>query len=220
MRLWWALALKARMDIIIKFGLYFLGVITSLLLIPLVEKKKSAVKRKESLGELFVELDDIHIELIDHLKSNFQFLINLRTEGELVKNGKLPVPMPKLINTEVLGELYKASALSLTSPQRLAVKRIPNSINEIMRHTKLSVDSAVNERIYCVQSVKNTVKLSCYLLHEINFLREHRERFIFAKDLNSNNAVLPVLRSLGFNETQITISRIEESQFDDVKVKI
>ena len=214
------LALKASMDTLIKFGLFFLGVITSVLLIPMIEKKKSESQKKESLEELFIELDDIHVELIEHLESSFQFLLNLRTETELAQNGKLPVPMPKNINTDVLGELYKKSALILTSPQRLAIKRIPNSINEIMRHSQLSVDSITNEKIYCIQSIKNTVKLTCRLIHEINFLREHRERFVFAKYLSSNTAVLPVLKSIGYNEVQIAQSRVEESEFNDLKVSI
>ena len=208
------------MDIIIKFGMFFLGIITSLLLIPVTEKKKSDVQRKESIDELFIELEDINFELIEHLESNFQFLFNLRAEEALANEGNIPMPMPKNINTDVLGDLYKKSALLLTSPQRLTIKRIPNRINEIMRHSKQYIDSFNNGEGYSIQSIKNTVKLSCLLVHEINFLREHRERYIIMKDLNSNNAVLPVLKSLGFSENQISISRIEESQFNDVKVKI
>ena len=208
------------MDTLIKFGLFFLGVITSVLLVPMIEKRKSEFQKKESLKELFIELDDIHVELIEHLKSSFQFLLNLRMETELAENGKLPIPMPKNIDTDVLSELYKQSALILTSSQRLAIKRIPNSINEIMRHSQLSVDSITNEKIYCIQSIKNTVKLTCMLIHELNFLREHRERFVFAKDLNSNTAVLPVLKSIGYDEIQIAQSRVEESEFKDFKVSV
>lgn len=208
------------MDTLIKFGLFFLGVITSVLLVPMIEKRKLEFQKKESLKELFIELDDIHVELIEHLKSSFQFLLNLRMETELAENGKLPIPMPKNIDTDVLSELYKQSALILTSSQRLAIKRIPNSINEIMRHSQLSVDSITNEKIYCIQSIKNTVKLTCMLIHELNFLREHRERFVFAKDLNSNTAVLPVLKSIGYDEIQIAQSRVEESEFKDFKVSV
>ncbi|MEQ2356224.1 hypothetical protein [Pseudoalteromonas piscicida] len=208
------------MDTLIKFGLFFLGVITSVLLVPMIEKRKSEFQKKESLKELFIELDDIHVELIEHLKSSFQFLLNLRMKTELAENGKLPIPMPKNIDTDVLSELYKQSALILTSSQRLAIKRIPNSINEIMRHSQLSVDSITNEKIYCIQSIKNTVKLTCMLIHELNFLREHRERFVFAKDLNSNTAVLPVLKSIGYDEIQIAQSRVEESEFKDFKVSV
>lgn len=208
------------MDTLIKFGLFFLGVITSVLLIPTIEKRKSESQKKESLEELFIELDDIQVELIEHLKSSFQFLLNLRIETELAENGKLPVPMPKNIGTDVLSELYKKSALILTSPQRLAIKRIPNSINEVMRHSQLSVDSITKEKIYCSQSIKNTVKLTCMLIHEINSLREHRERFVFTKDLNSNTAVIPVLKSIGYDESQIAQSRVEESEFKDLNVSI
>ncbi len=208
------------MDTLIKFGLFFLGVITSVLLIPTIEKRKSESQKKESLEELFIVLDDIHVELIEHLKSSFQFLLNLRIETELAENGKLPVPMPKNIGTDVLSELYKKSALILTSPQRLAIKRIPNSINEVMRHSQLSVDSITNEKIYCSQSIKNTVKLTCMLIHEINSLREHRERFVFTKDLNSNTAVIPVLKSIGYDESQIAQSRVEESEYKDLNVSI
>ena len=89
-----------------------------------------------------------------------------------------------------------------------------------MRHSQLSVDSITNEKIYCIQSIKNTVKLTCMLIHELNFLREHRERFVFAKDLNSNTAVLPVLKSIGYDEIQIAQSRVEESEFKDFKVSV
>jgi hypothetical protein len=205
------LALNESMGIALKFGFFFLGIITSVFLIPIIEKKKSESQKKEALDELFIELEDIHAELTDHLSSNFQFLLNLRTETELAQLGKVPVPMPQNIDTGVLSELYKKSALLLTSPQRLAIKRIPHSINEIMRHMQLSIDSVTNEKIYCVQSTKNAIKLSCKLAHEINFLREHRERFVFDNDLNSNTAAQPVLISLGFSKEQIEQSRVEET---------
>lgn len=127
--------------------------------------------------------------------------------------------MPSYINTDVLGELYKKSALLLTSPQRLAIKRIPNSIIDIMQHSQISVDSITHEKSYCIQSIKNTIKLSCRLIHEVNFLREHRERFVFAEGLNSNSAVLPVLQSIGYNKDQIAQSRVEESEFNGLKVE-
>ena len=207
------------MDFVVKFGLYFLGVLTSVLLIPTIEKKKAETLRIESLKEVFIELEDIHVELKEDLVANFKFLLNLRSEPELAGAGKIPVPLPKKINSDVLADLYKKSALLLKSPQRLAIKRIPNNLSEIERHSELFVNDFTENSSYCVSSIKNTIKLSCILLHELNFLLEHRERFNFARDLNSNNAAFPVLRSLGFTAEQIAISRIEESDFDNVEVK-
>lgn len=51
------------MDFIVKFGIFFLGVLTSVLLIPTIEKKKAETLRKESLKEVFIELEDIYAEL-------------------------------------------------------------------------------------------------------------------------------------------------------------
>lgn len=207
------------MDVVIKFGLFFLGVLTSVLLIPTIEKKKAATFRKESLKEVFIELEDIHAELAEDLTANFNFLLNLRSEPELAGAGKIPVPKPKRINSDVLADLYKKSALLLTSPQRLAIKRIPSSLSEIEHHSELFLKEITENGSYCISSIKNTIKLSCMLLHKLNFLLEHRERFNFDRDFTSNKAVFPVLRSLGFTAEQISISRIEESGFDSVQVK-
>ncbi|MDR7120325.1 hypothetical protein [Rheinheimera soli] len=207
------------MDFAVKFGLYFLGVLTSVLLIPTIEKKKAETHRKESIKEVFIELEDIHFELAEDLAANFNFLLNLRAEPELAGSGEIPIPMPKKINSEVLADLYKKSALLLTSPQRLEIKRIPSNLSQIEHHSELFLKEFTENGSYCVASMKNTIKLSCFLLHKLNFLLEHRERFNFAKDLTSNKAVFPVLISLGFTAEQIAISRIEESRFDNVKVK-
>ena len=211
--------LRYRMDFVVKFGIFFLGVLTSVLLIPTIEKKKAETLRKESLKEVFIELEDIHVELAEDLAANFKFLLNLRSEPDLAGAGQIPVPMPKRINSGVLVDLYKKSALLLTSQQRLAIKRIPIRLSEIERHSDLYLNEFTENGEYCVSSIKNTIKLSCMLLHELNFLLEHRERFNFARDLNSNKAVFPVLRSLGFTADQIATSRIEESKFDKVEVE-
>lgn len=206
------------MDTIIKFLLFFLGIATSIFLIPIIEKRKSEAQRKESLKQLFIELDDIYDELSTHLRANFYFLLNIRTEEELAQTAEIPVPGTKDINTSVLDELYKKSALLLTSSQRLAIKRIPASVNEVMRHTESSFNSFLNHTEYNIQSTKNVIKLSCVLVHEMNSLREHKERFIFDISINSNTAVLPVLKSLGFTDEEIEKSRIQESRFSNVKV--
>lgn len=205
------------MDFIVKFGIFFLGVLTSVLLIPTIEKKKAETLRKESLKEVFIELEDIYVELAEDLTTNFKFLLNLRSEPDLAGAGQIPVPMLQRINSDVLIDLYKKSALLLTSPQRLAIKRIPSRLSEIEHHSDLYLNELTEKGSYCVSSIKNTIKLSCMLLHELNFLIEHRERFNFARDLNTNKAVFPVLNSLGFTADQIATSRIEESKFDNVK---
>lgn len=207
------------MDFIVKLGIFFLGVLTSVLLIPTIEKRKAETLRKESLKEVFIELEDMYAELAEDLAANFKFLLNLRSEPDLASAGQIPVPMPKRINSDVLVDLYKKSALLLTSPQRLAIKRIPSSLSQIAHHSDLYLNEFTEKGLYCVSSIKNTIKLSCILLHELNFLIEHRERFTFVRDLNSNKAVFPVLSSLGFTADQIATSRIEESKFDNVKVE-
>lgn len=207
------------MDFIVKFGIFFLGVLTSVLLIPTIEKKKAETLRKESLKEVFIELEDIYVELAEDLAANFKFLLNLRAEQSLAGAGLIPVPMPKRINSGVLVDLYKKSALLLTSPQRLAIKRIPSRLSEIERHSDLYLDDFTENGSYCISSIKNTIKLSCMLLHDLNFLLEHRERFNFSREVNSNNVVFPVLSSLGFTADQIATSRIVESKFDNVEVE-
>ncbi len=207
------------MDFIVKFGIFFLGVLTSVLLIPTIEKKKAETLRKESLKEVFIELEDIYAELAEDLAAKFKFLLNLRTEPCLAEAGRIPVPMPKRINSGVLVDLYKKSALLLTSPQRLAIKRIPSRLSEIDRHSDLYLDDFTENGLYCISSIKNTIKLSCMLLHDLNYLLEHRERFNFSREVNSNNVVFPVLSSLGFTADQIATSLIVESKFDNVEVK-
>jgi len=207
-------------DDLIKVGLFLLGAIFSVLLVPFIEKRKSDFLREQSRNSLLVELEDIQNELNVHIEQHFQFLVNFRTQTELASSGKLPVPMPREINVNVLSELYQKSSTILTSSQRIVIKRIPNSLELIMKNSQASVDSVFEEQIYCVQSVKNTIKLACRLVFEVNMLRQERERFKKRDELDSNSATSPVLRSLGFSESQIKMSLIEESQFNDLNVEI
>lgn len=208
------------LDDLIKVGLFLFGAIFSVILVPFIEKKKSDFLREQSRNGLLVELEDIQNELNEHIEQHFQFLVNLRTQPELANNGKLPVPMPREINIKVLSGLYNKSATILTSSQRIAIKRVPSSIDLIMKNSQSSIDSVVNQKIYSVQAVKNTIKLSCRLVSEINLLRQERERFRVREELNSNAATMPVLLSLGFSKDQIKMSRIEDSQFIDLNVEI
>ncbi|HCG6533777.1 MULTISPECIES: hypothetical protein [Vibrio harveyi group] len=208
------------MDDLIKVGLFLLGAIFSVILVPFIEKKKSDFLRVQSRESLWVELEDIQNELNEHIEQHFQFLVNLRTQSELASSGKLPVPMPREINAEVLFDLYNKSSTILTSSQRVAIKRIPSSLSLIMNNSQSSIDSVLEQQTYCIQSVKNTIKLSCRLVFEINLLRQEKDRFKKRDELNSNSATSPVLRSLGFSESQIQTSRIEESQFNDLNVEM
>ncbi|EGS6764481.1 hypothetical protein NB502_14370 [Vibrio diabolicus] len=208
------------MDDLIKVGLFLLGAIFSVILVPFIEKKKSDFLREQSRESLWVELEDIQNELNEHIEQHFQFLVNLRTQSELASSGKLPVPMPREINAEVLFDLYNKSSTILTSSQRVAIKRIPSSLSLIMNNSQSSIDSVLEQQTYCIQSVKNTIKLSCRLVFEINLLRQEKDRFKKRDELNSNSATSPVLRSLGFSESQIQTSRIEESQFNDLNVEM
>ncbi|MFM2657681.1 hypothetical protein [Vibrio owensii] len=208
------------MDDLIKVGLFLLGALFSVILVPFIEKKKSDFLREQSRESLWVELEDIQNELNEHIEQHFQFLVNLRTQSELASSGKLPVPMPREINAEVLFDLYNKSSTILTSSQRVAIKRIPSSLSLIMNNSQSSIDSVLEQQTYCIQSVKNTIKLSCRLVFEINLLRQEKDRFKKRDELNSNSATSPVLRSLGFSESQIQTSRIEESQFNDLNVEM
>ena len=89
-----------------------------------------------------------------------------------------------------------------------------------MNNSQSSIDSVFEQQTYCIQSVKNTIKLSCRLVFEINLLRQEKDRFKKRDKLSSNSATSPVLRSLGFSESQIQTSRIEESQFNDLNVEM
>ena len=204
----------------IKVGLFLLGAIFSVILVPFIEKKKSDFLRKQSRKSLWVELEDIQNELNEHIEQHFQFLVNIRTQSELASSGKLPVPMPREINAEVLFDLYNKSSTILNSSQRVAIKRIPSSLSLIMNNSQSSIDSVFEQQTYCIQSVKNTIKLSCRLVFEINLLRQEKDRFKKRDKLSSNSATSPVLRSLGFSESQIQTSRIEESQFNDLNVEM
>ncbi|WP_158134830.1 hypothetical protein [Photobacterium damselae] len=208
------------MDDLINVGLFLLGAIFSVILVPFIEKKKFNFLREQSRESLWVELEDIQNELNEHIEQHFQFLVNLRTQSELASSGKLPVPMPREINAEVLSDLYNKSSTILTSSQRVAIKRIPSSLSLIMNNSQSSIDSVLEQQIYCIQSVKNTIKLSCRLVFEINLLRQEKDRFKKRDELSSNSATSPVLRSLGFSESQIQMSRIEESQFNDLNVEM
>lgn len=208
------------MDTFVKFGIFFLGALFSILLVPRIEQKKADFQRKERYQELMVELDDLQKVLCEHLSTHFQFLYNIRTESELAQSGNVPVPIPSVIDVEILVDLYKQSALILNSSQRLAIKRIPNSVREIVRQSQGSVDSIVNEKTYCIQSVKNTIKLSCRLVYEINAIRHEQERFVTLDNLDSNSATIKILKSEGFTDEQIEVSKIKETGFDNIGIKI
>ncbi|WP_180801065.1 hypothetical protein [Vibrio parahaemolyticus] len=48
------------MDTFVKFGIFFLGALFSIVLVPQIEQKKADFQRKERYQELMVELDGLH----------------------------------------------------------------------------------------------------------------------------------------------------------------
>src|SRR5690606_29094330 len=94
--------------------------------------------------------------------------IRAKSNGELA--AELPIPIPQNIDTTLLFDIYKESAVRLTPQQRQVIKRIPNDIGSIMSTARNAVEAAQRHE-YCVQSIKNTIKLSCYLVHLINGVR-------------------------------------------------
>lgn len=128
--------------------------------------------------------------------------------------------MPSEIDVTMLLVLYKKTSIILTSDQRILIKRVSSSVDKIMKQSQNSVDCFVENDRYCIQSIKNTIKLACLLVFDINHLTQERERFKRRNDLDSNKATNPVLRSLGFTDNQINISRISESQFKGLNVEM
>ena len=196
------------MESVIKVGLVILGSLLSLFLIPMVESKKAEFQRKKDLESMFIELGDLQSELTCHIESYFKFLLKIRQESE----SAIPIPLPRDINSDILIELYQKSSLKLSRDQRLAVKRIPRSITSIMSQAQGAVNAILNEKEYCIQSIKNTIKLSCKLVHELNSLNEQRDRYVEVH-LDSQDSIKPVLKSIGFTEEQLNISKIYETNF-------
>lgn len=201
------------MDTVVNIILFVLGSILSLVLIPLAEKRRSDSQASRRLEEIYIELGDLQGELTKHIEAFFNFLHEIRVQSNGDFAAKLPIPIPQNINTTLLFEIYKESAIKLTPQQRQVIKRIPNEIDSIMSTARNAVEAAQRNE-YCVQSIKNTIKLSCYLVHLINGVRNQQERFKVRSDINSNSAVIPVLKSIGFSNEEIAASRIEESNFN------
>lgn len=178
----------------------------------MVEKRKSDFYKKQKIDLLFMELSDLQFELTGHVESYFDYLLKIRTQPELTKSGNLPIPTAKQFDLAILSELYKQIALNLSREQRLAIKRLPNTVEVISKTAQDSVDSILEQKIHCIQSIKNSIKFSCKAIYEINSLCEHRERYQ-ESSLNSNQAVIPVLTSIGISPKDIEASRIEETQF-------
>ena len=202
------------MEIAFKIALFVSGSVFSLFLVPSVEQRKYDYQRKQSLKEVYIELDDLQEELNAVIESFFDFLYSIRTEDELVKKLELKVPFVKEIDVSFMVDLYMKTSTELTQPQRKLIKSIPKSIQSILDAAEHSTDSVLNKNEYCITSIKNTIKLSCYLVHQINSLRNQQERYQENQDFNSNHATVPVLKSLGFNQAQVEISKIEESDFE------
>jgi len=158
------------MDTVMNIILFILGSILSLVLIPLAEKRRSDSQASRRLEEIYIELSDLQDELIKHIEAFFNFLheIRVRSNGDFAE--KLPIPIPQNIDTTLLFDIYKESAVRLTPQQRQVIKRIPNDIGSIMSTARNAVEAAQRHE-YCVQSIKNTIKLSCYLVHLINGVR-------------------------------------------------
>ncbi len=81
-----------------------------------------------------------------------------------------------------------------------------------MSQAQGAVNAILNEKEYCIQSIKNTIKLSCKLVHELNSLNEQRDRYVEVH-LDSQDSIKPVLKSIGFTEEQLNISKIYETNF-------
>ncbi|MGP3790674.1 hypothetical protein [Pseudomonas sp. B392_1p] len=201
------------MDTAVNIVIFILGSIFSLALIPLAEKRRADFRASRRLEEIYIELSDVQEEITRHIEAFFSFLheIRARSNGEL--SAELPIPIPQNIDTTLLFDSYKESAIKLTPQQRQVIKRIPNNIDSIMSEARNAVEAAKKYE-YCVQSIKNTVKLSCHLVHLINGICNQQGRFQVRSDINSNSAVMAVLKSIGFSNEQIALSRIEESNFN------
>ncbi|MBB1411441.1 hypothetical protein [Pseudoalteromonas sp. SG44-17] len=195
-----------------KLAFTIFGALFSLFLVPMVEKKKAEFQCKKDLEMMFIELGDLQSELTCHIESYFKFLLKIRQEPELTNSLAIPIPLSRDINVDILIELYKNLALVLSRDQRLVVKRVPRNITLIMSHAQTAVSKLVDSDEYCIQSIKNTIKLSCKLVHELNSINEQRERYVDIY-LDSQSAMEPVLKSMGFTEEQLNISTIRETHF-------
>lgn len=200
-------------ETVVNIILFILGSVLSLFLIPFTEKRRSDSQASRRLEEIYIELSDLQEELTKHIEVFFNLLHEIRAQsnGDFAVN--IPIPIPKNIDTTLLFNIYKESAIKLTPHQRQAIKRIPHNIDSIMSNALNAVEAAQRNE-YCVQSIKNTIKLSCYLVHIVNGVCHQKERFQLRNDINSNSAVIPILKSIGFNNEEIAVSRIEESNFN------
>lgn len=201
------------MNTAVNILLFLLGNAVSLTLIPIVEKLKLDYQASRYLEEIYIELSDLQEELTNHADLFFNFLLEIRAQSDEGFSPARPIPLPHDINTTLLIDIYKKSAIKLTPQQRQIIKRIPSNISSVMGAAQNAVEAA-QKHDYCIQSIKNTIKLSCYLVHHINGIRNQRERFRANNDIDSNSVVIPVLKSIGFSDKEIELSKIEESNFN------
>jgi len=192
-----------------KLLIFIFGLVASLVMIPLVEKRKSEFQRKECYKELESELIDIKSMLCGHIKLCFDCLYSLRTDVKKVEFGMVPIPIPGNIETVFLIELYKKTALILNSDQRQAVKRIPFDIKEIHEACSAVKGEKPYASIKNIESLKKSIELACLSVYDINKFLEHRDRYKVPMRSDYLTQVRNVLLCLGYTSEQIDDTRID-----------
>jgi hypothetical protein len=192
-----------------KFVIFVLGGLLTIFIIPLVEKRKSKYQKEEGFHELLAEIEDIKTLLSRHIEISFNCLHDLRCESNKIKFGLAPVPLPNKIETGFLIDMYKKSALILSSEQRLAVKRIPIDIDEINQACALINTEISLANINNIDALKQTIQLACLTLYDLNKFIQCKERYQIPSSDDYNGQTRNVLKTLGYTNSQIDVTRID-----------
>jgi hypothetical protein len=141
-------------DAILKVLIFVAGVIVSVVLVPIIERRKITIQRAQNVAEIYLELKDLKEELASHVKAYFNLILRIRAGGVELGTGRIFVPITHNIDLSVLMELYKKSLFDLTGDQRRAIKGLPRTVGQVVDQAKNFESDFLNEKTYSVAFVK------------------------------------------------------------------
>ncbi len=206
----------------IEVCIFILGAAFSVILVPYAEDRRLRFLAKRRLELLFVELDDVRISLEQDARIYFQTLLNIRTLADLTAEGKVPIPVASAIDASLISRLYEESATLLTHEQRLLIKELPSTLQRIFTSASDCQESLVKDKKYCINSLKNVIRLSASEATNIKQLLSLKSDFSISKKKPNDffEATDSTLFGLGFTEEQINLSRLRESTFHELDIDL
>lgn len=197
----------------------WVGLIASIITIVTVFTRlvKPAYQQYLARKKLHNELEAMSERLADMIYSYFQTLLIIRISPERTTDFQLPIPSSPELRVSRLESTFDVIKDKLSPRQSKVLDVVISASQSCTEELKMFERQVANRETYCVQSLKNGLKLAAYAGTLVAQLIKEGDKVKLDPMSNSNATIQPYLLSLGVSIDDIHISRILETNFTNDK---